>query len=560
MAFALLTIAGAASGAGLPAAIKKIFASLFENPQKYESQDVLLMASLLPLFFLIRGVFGFIGNFLMVRCCLDMSLDLRKDIFKRIQELHLGYFSQKNTGDLITRISADLAAVQDFVVISCRQIILQPLQSISAMAALGWIVIENQQAMFVLFYILTVPVFVIPVSIIARKLKKRGLEYMVRISSATQHVIENLGSLEEVRSYNLQEKQLSTYLRKVREMMTSQLKISKYELFQAPSMELIISFALAGALYSAQRNEVPLSTFLSLFAALYFAFDPIKQILKVVTQGSRCNGPAQRLEEILKAEVSLKDPADPLPLESVNGSIELQEVSFAYEEETVLQNISLKIDAGSFTALVGPSGGGKSTITKLLPRFYDPNSGVITLDGKDLRQMSQHELRNNIAIVSQRPVLFNDTVHNNILLGRPEATREEVLEASRAAHAHEFIENDLDNGYDTMVGERGSKLSGGQLQRIAIARAFLKSAPILILDEATSALDSQSEKLIQEAVQRLCHGRTVIAVAHRLSTIKSSDLIYFIDDGRVLDSGTHAELYERLDRYRGLVDLQGVKE
>jgi subfamily B ATP-binding cassette protein MsbA len=341
--------------------------------------------------------------------------------------------------------------------------------------------------------------------------------------------------------------------------MSSQLKISKYEIIQAPSMEIIVSFALAGALYTSQRNQVPLSTFLSIFAALYFAFDPIKQMLKVFTQASRCNAPAQRLEELLKANIDLKDPEKPISIHEVKGNITFDKISFSYGEEPVLKDLSLSIKAGSFTALVGPSGSGKSTITRLIPRFYDPNSGTVLLDGIDLKSMNQKELRDKIAIVSQRPVLFNDSVLNNILIGKSDASYDEVMDAARSAHAHQFITENLKEGYDTIVGERGSKLSGGQLQRISIARAFLKDAPILVLDEATSALDSESEKLIQDALQKLSKDKTVIAVAHRLSTIKNSDCICYIESGRLKGSGGHDELYAELENYRNLVDLQGIK-
>jgi subfamily B ATP-binding cassette protein MsbA len=301
---------------------------------------------------------------------------------------------------------------------------------------------------------------------------------------------------------------------------------------------------------------VKFEDFLTIITAVYISYDPIKKLGAINNEIKRGEAALNRIEVVLKEPVSIRDPENPVPVGRVRGDITFEDVSFAYKaEEPVLTGVSVAVPSGTVCALVGPSGAGKTTFANLVPRFYEVDGGRVAIDGVDIRRMSLGDLRRNVALVSQDPVLFNDTVHNNLLLGRLDATPEEVREAARNAHAEEFILS-FPNGYDTVVGERGARLSGGQKQRLAVARAFLRNAPILILDEATSALDSQSEQMIQDALRKLVVGKTVLIIAHRFSTIRDASLILVFDRGSIVARGNHSELYSGNPLYRSLYDRQ----
>ncbi|HYP16241.1 MAG TPA: ATP-binding cassette domain-containing protein, partial [Opitutus sp.] len=308
----------------------------------------------------------------------------------------------------------------------------------------------------------------------------------------------------------------------------------------------------------AYRNQVSAEALGGVLTALYMCYEPIKKLGYLNSDLKRGAAALDRLEPVLHADVSIADPAHPVSLTRARGHIAFESVTFAYDGgEPVLRDATIAIPAGTVCALVGPSGAGKTTFANLVPRFYEVGSGRVTIDGHDVRSFRLADLRRNIAIVSQDPVLFNDTILNNLLLGRENATRDEVVAAAIDAHADEFIRT-LPQGYDTVVGERGALLSGGQKQRIALARAFLRNAPILILDEATSALDSQSEQLIQEALKKLVAGKTVLIIAHRFSTIRDASMILVFDRGELIATGSHAEVYARSPLYKNLYDGQTV--
>jgi len=291
--------------------------------------------------------------------------------------------------------------------------------------------------------------------------------------------------------------------------------------------------------------------------ALYLCYEPIKKLGYLNTEINRGGASLERLEYVLNEPLVIADPAQPVPVSRLRGHIAFADVTFAYGDSPALQKVSASIPAGTVCALVGPSGAGKSTFANLVPRFYETGSGHVTIDGIDVRAMKLSDLRRNIALVSQEPVLFNDTIYHNLALGKEGASREEIIAAARSAHAHEFIEK-LPQGYDTMVGERGSLLSGGQKQRVAIARAFLRQAPILILDEATSALDSDSEAAVQDALRHLVVGKTVLIIAHRFSTIRDASMILVFDRGEIVAQGDHAALYAGNALYKSLYDRQSA--
>jgi subfamily B ATP-binding cassette protein MsbA len=369
---------------------------------------------------------------------------------------------------------------------------------------------------------------------------------------------ENLSAAREVRAYGLEVHETSRFEALTRRLFSSQMKIAKYAQALSPVIEVIAAVGIAGTLLYAFSAGVSKDDFLGVVTALFLAYEPIKKLGALNNELSRAVASLDRLEVVLLAPVTIADPAQPaeIPGGRLRGGVRFDGVSFAYVSgQSVLQDVTVDIPPGTVCALVGPSGAGKSTFANLVPRFFEASQGAVRIDGIDVRDLRLAELRGHIAVVSQDPVLFNDTIRNNLLLGRPDATEAEVVAAAKDAFAHDFIAAEPE-GYATTVGERGGRLSGGQRQRLALARAFLRNAPILILDEATSALDSESEAAVQQALQKLMVGKTVFIIAHRFSTIRAASLILVFDEGRIAARGSHAELYASCALYRSLYDRQ----
>jgi subfamily B ATP-binding cassette protein MsbA len=401
-----------------------------------------------------------------------------------------------------------------------------------------------------------VPLCVFPVRYIGKHLLRRAYQMQTQLGSLTNTMSENLNAAKEVRAFGLHERQAKAFAAETSALITVQLKVAKYSLALAPSIEIVSAFGIGLVFVYCYIGNIGLKAFLPIMAALFFSYDAIKRLGAINNEIKRGEAALNRLEVVFNEPVTIRDPENPADVGRVTGNISFEGVLFAYKaEEPVLRGVSIEIPAGTVCALVGPSGAGKTTFANLVPRFFDTGGGKVEIDGVDVRRMRLSDLRRNIALVSQDPVLFNDTVYNNLLLGRLDATREEVQAAAVNAHADEFIRS-FPNGYDTIVGERGARLSGGQKQRLAVARAFLRNAPILILDEATSALDSQSEQMIQDALQKLVVGKTVLIIAHRFSTIRNASLILVFDRGEIVARGDHAKLYASNDLYRSLYDRQ----
>ncbi len=530
-------IYGLSSGFGIAYMLEKVIPPLFEETaERIDTPTLFLLASLIPLAFLARGLSGFFNTYLINVVGLNILKDLRKELFDKLQQLQLAFYKKSPSGELLSRLSADTTMVQQTLTTVANDIIKQPAVLVFALGFIVYASIVNREMIFVLASISVIPLCVLPVRYFGKRLLKRARQQQDMVGDLTDVMAENISGVREVRAFSLQDQQSKKFSERVMTLLTTQLKVVKYYHILSPTIEIVTSVGVALAFVFAYQKGVSLSTFMTLMPVLYFSYDSIKRIGNIYNQIQAGTGALERLEEILYEPVTITDPETPRTVKTPQGAVAFQEVSFQYGEEPVLRDVSIDIPAGSTVAIVGPSGAGKSTFISLIPRFYEANSGEITIDGVSIKAMTQTHLRSMMAVVPQDSFLFRDTLLSNIRLGRPDATDEEVYAAARHAHIHDFIET-LPRGYQTMAGERGSQLSGGQRQRIALARAFLRDAPILILDEATSSLDSESELKIQEALEELVKDKTVFIVAHRFSTIRQANLILLFEAGRIVAQG-----------------------
>lgn len=549
----------ATSGLGLPTMIKYVFPPIFDrsgNP--LDTTTVAMIAACIPLLFLLRAVTGYLNAFYTQFAGVHILESIRVDYFRKLQTLPLSFIQNRQTGDLISRGMADTAQLQTCLTLIANDGIKQPLTLLAAMGYLVKEAIVGEGTGIVLICLILIPLAIIPVRFVGRKIVKRAQQLQAHLGSATSVFSENLTAAREVRAFGLEEQQTQRFNALTTDLVSAQMKIVKYAQVLTPAIEVISAAGIALTLFLAYGSGLSLDSFLAIVGALYFAYEPIKKIGSLNNELKRATASLDRLEVVLDEPASIADPEHPQPLERATGKITFESVDFSYKSgEPVLKEVSVDIPAGTICALVGPSGAGKSTFANLVPRFFEVTGGRVTLDGQDIRSYRLSDLRRNIAIVSQDPVLFNDTLYNNLLLGRPGATREDVIAAASSAFAHDFIQL-LPQGYDTIVGERGALLSGGQKQRVALARAFLRNAPLLILDEATSALDSESEAYIRQALQTLMIGKTVLIIAHRFSTIRDASMILVFEQGRIVAQGPHTELYTQSPLYRALYDGQQV--
>ena len=552
---------GASSGFGMPVIFDKVLKRIFlpEPGVTYSLWYVFGIAMLIPMIFIIRAITGYLSGYLMSYVSLDVLRRIKQDLFSRVQDYPLSFFDKHTTGDLFVRLTTDTQLVQNILLSFASEMVRQPVQVIGALAFLGYMCITKGEIVFLLVFIAAVPFCIIPVQMMRRNLKRCAKLSAESLGAIAQHFNENLAAAHEVRVFNLQERQKKKFWDMNINFQRLILKITQYELLQQPLMEVLAATMVSVTFVYAYKVKIDFSTFAAIGLALYFTIDPIKRIIRMVTDFIKITPSFDRLNEVLDYVSTVPEPKDPVKIGALRGEIEFKNVNFAYDDKTVLHDVNIKSPAGTSCALVGESGAGKSTFAKLVMRFYDPTTGSITIDGVDLKKMRSYDLRKNLGSVPQYPVLFNDTIYNNILLARPDATEAEVYAAARAAFAHDFIE-ELENGYQTRVGERGDRLSGGQKQRIAIARVFLKDPPIIVLDEATSALDVNSEAFIQRAIDKLMHERTMFIIAHRFSTIRNVQKIIVFKEGRIIAFGTHDELYKECPYYKSLYDKQATSQ
>jgi ATP-binding cassette, subfamily B, bacterial MsbA len=550
-------IYGAANGAGLPLMAKQVFPKIFgEGAVPLGTWELIGVALWLPGVFIIRGLAGYANAYLIQYVGVRVLESLRLEYFDKLQRLPLSFFKRNSTGDLIARGLGDTGQLQNTLVVISNEIIKQPATLIGAIGYLIYLAFTEQGVMMVLASLAIIPLTVFPIRYVGRKLVDKAKSLQATAGSITDRFTENLSAVKEVRAFGLEEMETDRFRVLSRTIVKMQMKVVKYAQLLAPAIEIISAIGISITFIYAYRARVPLESFMAIIFALAVSYDPVKKLGALSNELKRGQVSLDRLEQVLHEDVSISDPEDPVTIDRLKGDIAFNDVTFAYVPgEPVLRDISIRLPAGTVCALVGPSGAGKSTFANMVPRFYDVAAGSVTIDGIDVRHMRLADLRRNIAIVSQEPVLFNDTIYNNLRFGRMDATREEVEKAAKDAFAHDFILS-MPQGYETMTGERGGNLSGGQKQRIALARAFLRQAPILILDEATSALDSDSEAFIQRALRKLVVGKTVLIIAHRFSTIRDASMILVFHNAKIVAHGSHSTLYESNSLYRSLYDRQ----
>ena len=512
----------------------------------------ILIISLIPLSMLLRSGLGYLNVYLMNWVSMRVIADLRVRLFRHVLSLGASFFSRTSTGTLMSQLQA-ADSVQHALGNAWVTIIREPITVVSLVALL-----LVSQTHLTLMCVTVLPFTLLPYVAYSRRLRKSAKILSQQIADQGKLVHESLSGYRILKAYNLETKATDDYEHTTRLGANHQMRILRAGEMPSGIMEVLGAVGVAVFFcYIKFWSPVKLQPgdLMQFIGSIFLLYQPMKALIRLHNQLEQARAISQMVFTLLDVKNDIVEPENPKPLHAAGADVEFQNIHFSYGEKPVLHDFSLSVKAGRLIALVGSSGAGKTTVTNLLLRFHDPWGGRITIGGTDIREVHTRDLRNQIAIVTQETVLFNDTIFNNIALGRPGATREEVIEAAKHAYAHEFI-TAKPEGYDTIIGEKGAMLSGGQRQRIAIARAIVRNAPILILDEATSALDTESERAVQAALEALMTGRTTICIAHRLSTIQRADQIIVMDQGRIIETGTHTELLEKGGTYRKLYDLQ----
>lgn len=504
--------------------------------------------------YLVKGVCRFTADYFIATAGQLAIQDIREGFYRKNMTLSMRFFNNNPTGALMARVLSDVSVMQEGV----ANIVTGLLRDgFSVIGLLGVIFYRNWQ--LALVSLVVIPLTVFPARKIGKRIKRLSSESLGMIGDISRILQETFSGIKVVKAFGLEGREVEKFVNCNKEFYRITRKTIKYGALSSPIMEVISSLGIASVIWfggsMVMKGKMTSSDIISFMAAMVMLYNPIKGLIGTYNAIQRSFGAAERVFEILDEEPDIKDGPDSMAMGRAQGILDFDRVSFCYNEEMVLKDVSLSVRKGEVVAFVGPSGGGKTTLVSLIPRFYDVTSGSVLIDGIDIRKLKLKSLMEQIAMVDQETFLFNDTIANNIRYGKPDATLEEVYAAAQAAFAHDFI-TEMPAGYETCIGDRGVRLSGGQRQRICIARAILKDAPVLILDEATSALDTESEQMVQKALKNLMANRTTLVIAHRLSTIFHADKIIVIDRGEIVQSGAHAELLEQGGLYKKLYEMQ----
>ena len=547
-------------------AINNFYFYVSDFASTYGATNTLFMlAGVMILFTALKTSCYFGSNAVMIPISTGIVKEIRCRIYDKILSLPIGFFTEERKGDIIARITGDVSEVENSIVASLSMLIKDPILILIYFGFLTWVSPE-----MMVFTIVFAPAFVWIMGVIGKQLRRSSLEAQALWSDTMSQVDETLGGLRVVKAFNAEKTMRGRFQditdrmrRKVARVSTRQATAHPVSEFLGTVMLMIVLcvggiMIISGKSLIGNSKFMDASTFIYFLVILYSVIEPIKELSRATYGVRKGMASMERINKILEAENPIRDPEKPLELKEFNGSIRLEDVSFSYDgSKQVLDHVNLEIPRGKMIAIVGESGAGKTTLADLIPRFWDVSGGRLTIDGKDVRDVAVKDLRALMGIVNQEPILFNDTIFNNIAFGVEGASEADVIAAAKIANAHDFI-LEKEEGYQTSIGDRGSKLSGGQRQRLSIARAILKNPPILILDEATASLDTESERMVQDALDRLMTTRTTIAIAHRLSTIRHADEIVVMHEGRIVERGKHEELIALGGYYKKLNDMQAL--
>ncbi|MGB5171426.1 ABC transporter ATP-binding protein [Eudoraea sp.] len=522
-----------------------------------EMKGLVLVIGLVLVLFLLKNLFNYLAMYFITFLRNGVLKDLRNAMFKKIVDLPLSYYSEKRKGDVIARISSDVLEIQHSFLSILELIVREPLTILFTILIM--LAISPKLTVFVFIFI---PIAGMIISRIGKSLKKQSDDVQKEQGEFLSIVEETLGGLRVIKAFNAENKFYKTFSNSTARFYKFSNKLLNRQNLASPTGEFLGILVIGILLWFGGKmvlvdKTLDASSFIAYMGLAYNILTPAKSISKASYGVKKGNAAAERVLEVLETENPIADLENAVVKNDFKDTIELDNVTFKYDEEYVLENFNLKVKKGQTVALVGQSGSGKSTIANLVTRFYDPNSGAVKLDGSDIKTLTKKSLRSLMGLVTQDSILFNDSVKNNIGLGKEGASLEEIKEAAKIANAHDFI-MDLPQGYDTNIGDSGNKLSGGQKQRLSIARAVLKNPPIMIMDEATSALDTESERLVQDALEKMMKNRTSIVIAHRLSTVQKADAIVVLQKGKIVEQGSHSELLQKNGVYKNLVQMQSL--
>jgi subfamily B ATP-binding cassette protein MsbA len=514
-------------------------------------EGVIWISMLIPLVMVLRGLFSYLNVYYLAWVSLRVLRDIRTQLFSHLMSQSLDFFNREKAGKLMSRVMSDTRVTQNALTSISGDIIKDPiaiLTQVGVLVAIDW--------KFSLTTLVLFPLCIVPVVFFGRKVRLAGKAEEKEAAQMSIILQETFAGVRVIKSFAREDYQTAQFAKSSDTQCRNSLRVRRSSDIVQPLIESVAAFGVVLAMIYVYYYDISFIKFAALCGGIFMLYNPVKNLSRIPMLMQKSMVSAENVFSLMSMTPSISDKPGAKVLTHCEGRIDLENVSFDYgTDKAAVQNVTLHIEQGKKYALVGASGAGKSTILSLIMRFYDPQHGVVRLDGTDLRDLAQHSLREQVGMVTQETFLFHDTIFENIRYGRLDATKDEVIAAAKSAFAHDFIMAQPD-GYETIVGDKGCMLSGGQQQRLAIARALLKNAPVLLLDEATSALDSESERMVQAALERLSEGRTVVAIAHRLSTILKSDCIVVMDHGRIAATGRHEELLAKSDLYRSLYELQ----